>query len=149
MEICPCDSGKSYSECCERFILKNEIPKTPEELMRSRYTAYTQVNLDYIAKTMKGPALHDFDKEHAEQWSNQIKWQSLKIIRAMQEDIRGGVEFIARYSHNGNNDVIYEISEFMLEDGVWYYIDGATPKIGRNDTCPCGSQKKHKKCCGC
>jgi uncharacterized protein len=23
-----------------------------------------------------------------------------------------------------------------------------TPKIGRNDDCPCGSGKKHKKCCG-
>lgn len=23
-----------------------------------------------------------------------------------------------------------------------------TPKVGRNDTCPCGSGKKHKKCCG-
>ncbi|MAU06352.1 MAG: hypothetical protein CL919_00500 [Deltaproteobacteria bacterium] len=21
------------------------------------------------------------------------------------------------------------------------------PKIGRNDLCPCGSGKKHKKCC--
>jgi hypothetical protein len=24
----------------------------------------------------------------------------------------------------------------------------ANPKIGRNDPCPCGSGKKHKKCCG-
>jgi uncharacterized protein YecA (UPF0149 family) len=24
----------------------------------------------------------------------------------------------------------------------------AMPKIGRNDPCPCGSGKKHKKCCG-
>jgi preprotein translocase subunit SecA len=23
----------------------------------------------------------------------------------------------------------------------------ATPKIGRNEPCPCGSGKKHKKCC--
>ena len=23
-----------------------------------------------------------------------------------------------------------------------------TPKVGRNDECPCGSQKKYKKCCG-
>jgi uncharacterized protein YecA (UPF0149 family) len=23
-----------------------------------------------------------------------------------------------------------------------------TPKIGRNDLCLCGSQKKYKKCCG-
>lgn len=22
------------------------------------------------------------------------------------------------------------------------------PKVGRNDDCPCGSQKKYKKCCG-
>ncbi|WP_083839452.1 SEC-C metal-binding domain-containing protein [Methylophaga frappieri] len=22
------------------------------------------------------------------------------------------------------------------------------PKIGRNDPCPCGSEKKFKKCCG-
>jgi uncharacterized protein YecA (UPF0149 family) len=26
------------------------------------------------------------------------------------------------------------------------YIRG-TPKIGRNDVCPCGSHKKYKKCC--
>jgi len=24
----------------------------------------------------------------------------------------------------------------------------ATPKIGRNDPCPCGSGKKWKRCCG-
>ena len=23
-----------------------------------------------------------------------------------------------------------------------------TPKVGRNDLCPCGSSKKYKKCCG-
>lgn len=23
-----------------------------------------------------------------------------------------------------------------------------TPKIGRNDKCPCGSGKKYKNCCG-
>jgi uncharacterized protein YecA (UPF0149 family) len=23
----------------------------------------------------------------------------------------------------------------------------ASPKIGRNDPCPCGSGKKYKKCC--
>jgi hypothetical protein len=23
----------------------------------------------------------------------------------------------------------------------------ATPKVGANDPCPCGSGKKHKKCC--
>ena len=27
-------------------------------------------------------------------------------------------------------------------------IRNTAPKIGRNDPCPCGSGKKHKKCCG-
>lgn len=27
-------------------------------------------------------------------------------------------------------------------------IKRVTPKVGRNDDCPCGSQKKFKKCCG-
>ncbi len=27
-------------------------------------------------------------------------------------------------------------------------IQRAAPKIGRNDPCPCGSEKKFKKCCG-
>ena len=24
----------------------------------------------------------------------------------------------------------------------------STPKVGRNDPCPCGSGKKYKQCCG-
>ncbi|VAX38072.1 Protein translocase subunit SecA [hydrothermal vent metagenome] len=27
-------------------------------------------------------------------------------------------------------------------------VHNANPKVGRNDPCPCGSGKKHKKCCG-
>lgn len=27
-------------------------------------------------------------------------------------------------------------------------IKREAPKVGRNDPCPCGSQKKFKKCCG-
>ena len=49
----------------------------------------------------------------------------------------------------------HEISEFHLIDNKWYYVDGKKPaiqepttaKIGRNDSCPCGSGKKYKKCC--
>ena len=27
-------------------------------------------------------------------------------------------------------------------------VRAAGPQVGRNDPCPCGSGKKHKKCCG-
>ena len=35
----------------------------------------------------------------------------------------------------------------LPEDHVAPY-QRETPKVGRNDTCPCGSGKKYKKCCG-
>lgn len=46
--------------------------------------------------------------------------------------------------------------EWMKEDDFgWFTREAApqpyvrsTPKIGRNDPCPCGSGKKYKKCCG-
>jgi preprotein translocase subunit SecA len=33
-------------------------------------------------------------------------------------------------------------------EGVVQTVRRATPKVGRNDPCPCGSGKKYKKCCG-
>jgi preprotein translocase subunit SecA len=33
-----------------------------------------------------------------------------------------------------------------IEDRREPYVR-ATPKVGRNDPCPCGSGKKYKKCC--
>ena len=58
---CPCGSGKPLSACCGPYLEGKEDPPTPEALMRSRYTAYTQGNLDYIEKTMKGNTLITWD----------------------------------------------------------------------------------------
>lgn len=148
MESCPCNSGKSYALCCEPFLTNAKNPLTPEALMRSRYTAYTQANIDYIADTMQGSAAEDFDKEHAAHWSKHLQWLGLKVIRSIQDNDKGTVEFIATYSQNGNQENLYEISDFQKIEGKWFYIDGNTPKVGRNDNCPCGSKKKYKKCCG-
>lgn len=148
MEICPCHSGKPYSSCCKLFIEGGQTPETPEQLMRSRYTAYTLSNVDYIANTMKGAAATGFNKEETKQWCQHIQWHPLKVINTKVDGSKGTVEFIARYSVKNNIDTIYEISEFHREDGKWYYVDGITPKINRNDPCPCQSQKKYKKCCG-
>ncbi len=149
MEVCPCYSGKKFQDCCEPFLAGKKIPTKPEELMRSRYAAYSRADIDYIANTMRGPASLGFDPEQAKQWAKQIQWHELKVIRSItKNENEATVEFIARYAINGNADVIYEISEFHYDDGHWYYFDGVTPKVGRNDTCPCGSTKKFKKCCG-
>lgn len=33
--LCPCKSEKEYTQCCEPFIIGNQLPDTPEKLMRS------------------------------------------------------------------------------------------------------------------
>lgn len=148
MSMCPCSSGKNYEVCCEIFISGKQFPPTPETLMRSRYTAYTKANVDYIALTMSGPAAFNFDKEQTAAFAKKIQWKRLKVIKSNQEATYGTVEFLANYLIDNKPDFIYEISEFKLIDNRWFYVDGKSPKIGRNENCPCGSQKKFKKCCG-
>jgi preprotein translocase subunit SecA len=48
---------------------------------------------------------------------------------------------------NANSDMVSEVnSEVSAEQIVRPVRTG--PRVGRNDPCPCGSGKKHKKCCG-
>ena len=125
--------------------------------MRSRYAAYTLGEMDYIANTMKNPALAKFDHEVAKTWANKVEWIRLEVISSQMEGNKGFVEFLAYFYENSKRHAMHEYSEFQLIDGKWYYMDGYAPKDRppfkesirkRNDPCICGSGKKYKKCCG-
>lgn len=159
MTNCPCGTDKSYEECCGPFIKGTHIPKTPETLMRSRYTAFSQGEMAYILSTMSGEITRNFDEESSRQWAKQAKWLGLEVVNAppvKPSDTVGYVEFKANFLLQDRKQNIHEISEFSFKDERWYYIGGKAPnghhqerqKLGRNDPCPCGSQKKYKKCCG-
>jgi uncharacterized protein YchJ len=49
-----------------------------------------------------------------------------------------------------DEEEVFKISEmtkhFPIIDRVEQYFR-EKPKVGRNETCPCGSDKKYKKCC--
>lgn len=127
--ICFCGNERPYQECCGRFISGSEYPETPEQLMRSRYSAYVQVNIDYIADTMKGPAAEGFDKETSKAWAESVRWIRLKVISAEFDDHpdKGFVEFVAVFREGGGAaQKIQERSEFHRIDGRWYYWDGVT-----------------------
>ena len=47
---CPCGSGKSYADCCQRYH-KGELPQTAEALMRSRFVAYVNSDAGYVVET--------------------------------------------------------------------------------------------------
>lgn len=126
MDHCPCCSGKSFQDCCDMFISGKQLPHTPEQLMRSRYTAYTLANIDYIIKTMKPPALDQLgDAQEARDWSQQQTWVKLEVKNSRIENPdKGFVEFLAHYAHHDKRYVIHEISEFHRIDGQWFYVDG-------------------------
>ncbi len=125
---CPCCSGKAYTSCCGVFIEQKCLPATPEELMRSRYTAYTKANIHYIAHTMKSPALDHFDPVAARKWAKAVNWLKLEVIFSSMVGEKGQVEFIAHFSQQGKNKVLHELSEFRRENNKWFYVDGAHKK---------------------
>ena len=124
MKPCPCGTGKTYQECCARFLTGNKLPATPEQLMRSRYTAYSRANIDYIIATMKSPAADNFDKQNARLWAKQVTWVGLEVTHSQVDDDAGFVEFIASYRDGDGLQRLHELSRFRLIEGRWYYIDG-------------------------
>ena len=112
---------------------------TPEELMRSRYEAFVKEDWHYIADT----SIHQTYEELCT--SPSIEWLKLDVLRAYENV----VEFKAYYRYNSKIELLHEISTFVQVDGKWKYQDGKLlpSSIQRNDTCPCGSGKKYKKCC--
>jgi SEC-C motif domain protein len=156
MTKCFCCSNKDYQDCCQPFIDSKTLPKTPEQLMRSRYSAFAQKNIDYIFSTMTSLALDSADKQSTVKWLENCTWQKLEVLSATEpKNNKGEVQFIAHFEENGEAKTIHEHSFFEYINDKWLYV-GAThsnhkpitvDKVGRNEPCPCGSGKKYKKCC--
>lgn len=143
--MCICGNEKSYEECCGAIIEAKRSPSTPEELMRSRYSAYVNANAQYLLEsTVQDNRYHD-DIELIQEFSNAVDWLKLDVLNAKDDT----VEFKAYYRDKEGIQVLHEKSNFLIEDGVWRYKDGTlyTTKVERNESCPCGSGKKFKKCC--
>ncbi len=170
---CPCGSENALDTCCGPFLAGQALPDTAEKLMRSRYTAYTRADIEYIKNTMVPEERKNFDAAATKQWAEGSKWKGLKIVSTEKggpSDSTGLVEFIATYEKQGEGVDHHEVSQFRkTKEGQWLFVDGEahehkegeghheTPKavtvvregskIGRNDPCHCGSGKKYKKCC--
>ncbi len=117
---CPCGSGKAFDLCCQRFLSGQETPRTPLELMRSRYTAYTRQDHRYLKYTWYPNAR----PEGAITTDSSLKWTRLQIIRHEENGPDGIVEFIAHCKVNGRARKLHETSRFLQEEGQWYYLDG-------------------------
>ena len=160
MDFCPCGSNSAYAECCRPLIKNEQSAITAEQLMRSRYSAFVKKEIEYILTSLHPEHRSDYDEQATRAWAEGAEWQGIKIVNTVAggpEDSEGQVEFVASYIEKGNKQEHHELSTFKKEKGIWYFTAGKTmpkpvvraaPKTGRNDPCPCGSNRKFKKCCG-
>jgi SEC-C motif domain protein len=158
--FCYCGTGLSYDQCCQPFILAKKHPKTAEQLMRSRYTAFATQHITYIQGSMAGTAAESFSFDEAMRWSCSVQWLGLQVLRADENFTldSGYVCFRAYFREQGSVRGLYEKSEFKRIKGVWYYTKALCHRIDimefdvnktirKNDLCPCQSGKRFKRCC--
>ena len=123
--LCPCGRDSSYSNCCGKVHLDLSNATTAEDLMRSRYTAFTQGNGDFLMKSHHSSTRVDSDKEAIVAWAKAVKWIKLDVLKTKkgkENDAKGTVEFKAFYNENGKEECIHENSEFVREDDNWVYL---------------------------
>ncbi|MGV0785784.1 YchJ family metal-binding protein [Mycolicibacterium sp. XJ2] len=118
---CPCGSGDVYSACCEPLHDGARVAATAEELMRSRYTAFTKGIADYLFTTW-----HPRTRPPDVTLDREMAWTGLDIsdvIAGSETDQHGQVEFTARYIHAGRPGTMHERSRFERRAGRWFYVD--------------------------
>jgi SEC-C motif-containing protein len=143
------------------MIQGRQKPATAEQLLRSRYTAFTQGAVDYILSTHHSRTKSEIKREEIEEWSKNSEWLGLQIVQSeagKESDTQGTLVFCAKYRAEGKDNDHWEQSYFEKEDGEWRFLDAKgiqtgpfrreSPKTGRNDPCHCGSGQKYKKCHG-
>lgn len=118
---CPCQSGKSYTDCCEKLHL-GALPQDAEELMRSRYSAFSLGLKDYLLSSW-----HEETRPETLVLSSEQQWFYLKVIESSVENSSGDqyVLFETRYRENNQVYKVSEKSRFINDSsGFLKYIDG-------------------------
>jgi SEC-C motif domain protein len=126
---CPC--GKpDFSTCCGRFLSGTQIAENAEQLMRSRYSAFSLRDEAYLRSTWHPDTLPD-EPITAE---SDVKWIALDVIRHthVKDSDDATVEFVARFKVGGRAHRLHEISNFVRQPDAtgqsrWYYVDGNFP----------------------
>ena len=120
---CPCSSGKTFAVCCARVLIQQQVAKTPEQLMRSRFCAYFLGGFgDYLydtwfPATAKNISAIELSKKEQD-------WQRLEVISKSQTGDEGFVEFNAWFLEGGELQVLHEKSVFSRVQGRWLYVGG-------------------------
>jgi len=129
-DTCICGSAKLFDQCCGRFLEDKQSAKTPEQLMRSRYSAYALGGYgEYLLQTWLPSMARGLSVAELSHKNNQ--WVRLEVLDKLQQGDNGMVEFMAYHLDDEGNEVsMHEKSIFKRIKGQWHYV-GAEIKGGR------------------
>jgi SEC-C motif-containing protein len=120
MSRCPCGSGLSAEECCDRFLAGPASAPTAEALMRSRYTAYVRRDGDYLRRTWLART-----RPRRITFEDGLRWTGLDVLDRTGGslfDVDGTVTFDAHFTVGRRRDTMHEVSRFVREGGEWRYV---------------------------
>lgn len=126
-ETCPCGNGSAYANCCKPLHVAGHagLGTTAEATMRSRYTAYVIEDAAYLLASW-----HNSTRPASIDFSEDIEWHGLTVINIAGGaglDTSGTVEFTARFRRGEAHLELHELSNFVRENGRWFYVDGIDP----------------------
>jgi len=124
--LCPCKSLLNYSICCQPFHKGRAKAKTPEQLMRARYSAYFFRLVDFLVETTHPDSREPGLRKSYQKTIHQVNWHFLTIVSSSKggkDDKTGKVEFIAEYFRDGEPHELHEHSRFKRYKGLWKYLD--------------------------
>lgn len=120
---CVCGSPKPFTACCGPLLNEAELAVTPEQLMRSRYSAYSLGDYGgYLLKTWFAPMAKDLSIEDLSR--SDTEWLGLQVLGSGTSGNSGWVEFKAVYKDNGQHIEMHEKSVFTKLGERWFYIGG-------------------------
>lgn len=121
---CPCGSEQKFSQCCEPVHKDFSLAKTPEQLMRARYSAFATKNLAFIAETLDPQTRDSFNQEENAQWALNCEFTGLQILNTAVNGNKGTVEFQATFKDDKQETIYHEMSQFRRQQGCWYFRKG-------------------------
>lgn len=121
---CVCGSNKAFGKCCGPFLGGKQAARTPEQLMRSRYSAYCLGDYgDYLLQTWFPATARGLTAEALSR--RECEWEKLEVLHKSQNGDQGFVEFKAWYKNaSGESQLLHEKSVFQRIGGRWLYVGG-------------------------
>jgi SEC-C motif domain protein len=141
---CPCGQypDRTYGECCGPYHDGEAQPRTPLDVLRTRYSAFCLRNVEYVIRTTH-PTCRDF-KENKVAWAKELdrngmfdsyEFVGLTVLgdQELTSEDEGFVEFEVKLRANkaagaiaDQTSVVKERSRFLRdpETKIWSYASG-------------------------